>query len=194
MATHAQCYTSLDLPRPARAALPLLVLAACGLGFLADARLPVVVGLAVAALFGSAAAVRALVEWRELCAVRRTADRLIVHAPHSYEASELILWRSGELTAVEARERLVREFDHVLRQLDPGRLPSSSPLRRVSARKHEALLRVVAARIGDEKPVAARGLLLARELLRNPGSPLYAENGEALLARSLSRILGALEP
>jgi hypothetical protein len=33
-----------------------------------------------------------------------------------------------------------------------------------------------------------------RELLRSPSSPLYAEHAEEQLARTLSRVLGALEP
>jgi hypothetical protein len=194
MAAHAQHYSSLDLPRPFHAAWPLLALAACALAFEADPRLPWLLGLAAAASFVAAAGLRAWRVHHELEVVRRTADRLILQAPRGRDASELILWRSRELTAPEARAGLRRELERTLRQLDATRLPSSSPLRRAAARRHEDLLRAIAVRIGDERPVAARGVLLARELVRDPASPLYAEQAEALLARTLSRVRGALEP
>jgi hypothetical protein len=194
MAAHAPRYSSLDLPRPARAAWPLLALAACALAFEADPRLPWLLGLAAAGSFAAAAALRAWRAHRELEAVRRTADRLIVRTPRSLDASELILWRSAELTDREARAALRRELVRTIAQLDPRHLPSSSPLRRAPARRHEDLLRAIAARVGDRRPVAARGILLARELVRDPASPLYAENAEAQLARTLSRVRGALEP
>jgi hypothetical protein len=41
--------------------------------------------------------------------------------------------------------------------------------------------------------VTARGVLLARQLLRDPGSPLFSEEAEHLLPRALKRVLGALE-
>ncbi len=194
MAAQASRYSSLDLPRPLHAAAPLLALAAGALLFEADSRLPAVLGLVAAASFAAAAAVRIARAHRELRAVRRAADRLIVQAPRSRDASDLILWRSGELTASDARAALRRELERTIGQLDPGSLPSASPLRRGAARRHEDLLRAIASRIGDERPVSARGLLLARDLLRDPSSPLYAEDAEASLARTLSRVLGALEP
>jgi len=194
VATHASRYSALDLPRPFRTAAPFLALAAAAALFDIDPRLPWVVGLIGAVCFAAAAGVRWAQARSELAAVRRTADRLIVHSPYRHDAPELVLWRSRELTDGDARARLRREYERTLRQLDPRRLPSSSPLRRVSARKQEPLLRAIADRVGDEHPCSARGLVLARELLRSPSSPLYVEDGELQLARALSRILGALEP
>jgi hypothetical protein len=194
MAAHAPRYSSLDLPRPLRSAWPLLALAGCALAFEADPRLPWLLGAAAAACFAVAAGARMWRARRELAAVRGAADRLIVLAPRSHDASELVLWRSSELTAPEARAALRRELERTIRQLDPSTLPSSSPLRRVAARRHEDLLRLIALRVGDNRPVAARGILLAQRLVRDPASPLYAEDAEAQLARLLSRILGALEP
>jgi hypothetical protein len=194
VATHVQRYSSLDLPHPLRSAWPLLTLAAFALAFEADPRLPWVLGLGAALCFTVAAGARAALAHRELEAVRRTADRLIVRSPRARDASELILWRTEELTDAEARQKIRRELDRTIAQLDPRRLPSASPIRRVAARRHEDLLRAIAARVGDAQPVSARGLLLARQLVRDPASPLYAEGSEALLARGLTRILGALEP
>ncbi|HJQ74714.1 MAG TPA: hypothetical protein VJ814_07500 [Gaiellaceae bacterium] len=193
MATHVQRYSSLDLSRPLRSAWPLLALAAGALSFEADPRLPWLLGLAAAVCFLVAAGARGWRAHEELESVRRTADRLIIRAPRTRDASELILWRTEELTDSEGRARLRRELERTIAQLDPARLPSSSPLRRIAARRHEDLLRAIAQRVGDDRPVAARGILLARQLVRDPSSPLYAEDAEQLLARMLSRILGALE-
>jgi hypothetical protein len=194
MVAHASRSSSLDLPRPLRSARPLLALAAGTLAFEADPRLPWLLTLAAVSSFVAAAAIRAWRTHRELEAVRRTADRLIVRAPRSRDASELVRWRSAELTRCDARAALRREIERTIRQLDTGRLPSSSPLRRVAARQHEDLLRTISARLVDGQPVSARGIVLARNLVRDPASPLYAEDAEALLARTLSRVLGALNP
>jgi len=183
----------LDLPRPGRAAVPFALLCASALGFDADPRLRPV-ALASAALFAAAGAVRALAARRELQAVRRTADRLILHSGRLAETDALAMWRARELTAPARRHRLQHEVERTLRALGPGRLPSASPLHRPAARRNAELLRLLAARLGDERPVAARGMLLAAGLLRSPASPLYGERADALLPRALTRVLGALEP
>jgi hypothetical protein len=194
VATHAERPASLDLPRPFQAAWPLLALAVLALLLEIDPRLPWLLGLCGAACFSGAGAIRAWLARRELDAVRRTADRLIVYEPCSRNASALIRWRAEELTQPEERARLARELERTFRQLDPSRLPSASPLRRAASRHHEELLRRLAGRLADGGPVAARGILLTRQLLRDPASPLYAEGAEDLLARALTRALGALEP
>lgn len=195
MAAHAHRSTNLDLPSPWRAAAPLLVLAAVGLMLLIDPRLPWAAGIAAAVCFVAAAGVRTVRAERELAAVRRTADRLIIYEPHNTrDASELVRWREAELTSREHRRRLRREVELTLRRLDRGRLPSASPLRRAAARRHEELLNALAVRVGSGPPVAARGVLLAEQLLREPSSPLYDEEAEPSLARALTRVLGALEP
>lgn len=194
MATHAQRYPSLDLPRPWRAAAPLLVLAVLALLLEIDSRLPWLAGLVGALCFSTAGAVRSLQSRRELAAVRRTADRLIVHAPLARDPSELIRWRSLELTAPEHRERLACELGHLLAQLDERRLPSASPLRRPAARGQRDLLDRLDRRLRDGRPVTARGVLLAEDLLRSPSSPLFNDASPAVLPRVLARVLGALEP
>ena len=50
-----------------------------------------------------------------------------------------------------------------------------------------------AATLASDHPVTARGVLLARQLLRDPGSPLFSDESEHLLPRALTRVLGALE-
>ncbi len=193
MSAYARTQTVLDLPRPGRAALPFALLGVAALGFEADRRLPWIVGAIAAGSFGAAAALRAYRARRELEAVRRTVDRLIVLEPHSSETSALVRWRSLELTAPSYRRNLARETDRVLSMLDPGSLPGASPLRRLAARRSEDLLRLLSAKLASEHPVTPRGVLLARQLLRDPGSPLFSDESEHLLPRALKRVLGALE-
>jgi hypothetical protein len=185
---------TLDLPRPLKAAAPLVLLAALAGAVDLDPRLPWLVGAFGAICFGTAALVRAARARLELAAVRRTADRLIVHEARSGDASELVRWRCDELTSRDARDGLRREVEHVLAELDPRKLPSASPLRRPAARANEPLFVALAERLADSRPVTARGVLITRSLLRDGGSPLYAEGGALLLPRALRRALSALEP
>jgi hypothetical protein len=185
----ASMTSTLDLPRPGKAALPYAALALD-----VDPRLPWLAGVAGALLFATAGALRSLRARHELTAVRRTADRLIVHNPISRDASDLVRWRCTELTTRAQRESLRRDIDRVLRSLDPARLPSASPIKRPAARGSAELFAALASRLADERPVAARGILLAQGLLRDPASPLYADDADTLLAPALRRVTGALEP
>src|SRR5690348_10769122 len=187
-------YSALDLPRPRRAATAFAALAAAALALDADPSLPWIVGVAAAGLFGVAGTARTIQERRELSAVRRTADRLIVHAPTSRDASELVRWRCAELTRRDQRDRLARAVEATLRALDPARLPSASPLRRPEARGARDLLEALRTRLADERPIAARGIILTQILLQDAASPLYAAGPEQNLSRTLRRVLGALEP
>jgi hypothetical protein len=186
--------STLDLPRPGRAALPYAALALAALALDADPRLPWLAGAAGALLFATAGTVRTVRARHELVAVRRTADRLIVHTPLSGDASDLLRWRCAELTSPAQRESLRRDVQRMLLSLDPARLPSASPLKRPAARGSRDLFVTLATRLGDERPVAARGILLVQSLLRDPASPLYADDADTLLAPALRRVTGALEP
>src|SRR5215471_17479787 len=138
MATHAPSLGSLDLPRPGRAALPLVALALVALALEAapDLRLA---GVAAAGCFVLAAVVRAGRARAELRMVRRSADRLILADANAAEGSDIVRWRTLELVAPESREGLARELERTLRASDPARLPSASPLRRGVARRHQEL-------------------------------------------------------
>jgi hypothetical protein len=186
--------STLDLPRPARAAFPYVALAIAALALDVDPRLPWLAGVAAAVLFATAGAVRTVRAHHELAAVRRTADRLIVHNPISRDASDLVRWRCRELTTDAKRERLRRDIERLLRSLDPAKLPSASPLKRPAARSCTDLFTALAVRLGDEQPVAARGMLLAQSLLHDATSPLFADDADTLLAPALRRVTGALEP
>jgi hypothetical protein len=192
MATHAPSFGSLDLPRPVRAALPLVALAVVALALEAAPRLRLA-GVAAAACFALAAAVRAERARAELRAVRRAADRLILAGARGVEGSDIVRWRTLELVAPAMRQGLARELEQTLRSTDPARLPSASPLRRGVARRHRELLGRLEERMLDGRPVTARGVLLLRRLLREPGSPLYDEHAGDV-SRALARVLVELEP
>jgi len=192
MATHASPFGTIDLPRPGRAALPLLAVALVALALEADAQLRIA-GAAAAACFAVAAGVRAERARAELRAIRRSADRLILASAVGVEGSDVVRWRTLELVAPPTREGLARELDQTLRRIDSARLPSASPVRRGVARRHAEMLRRLEERMLDDRPVTARGVLLLRRLLHDAGSPLYdAHAGD--LSRALARVLLELEP
>jgi hypothetical protein len=192
MAAHAPSFGTLDLPRPVRAALPLLVLALVALALEASPQLRLA-GLASAACFALAAAVRAERAEAELRRIRRIADRLILVDPHAVEGSDVVRRRALELVAAENRQGLARELEQTLRRMDPARLPSASPLRRGPVRRHQKLLRQLQERMLDGRPVTARGMVLLRRLLQDPGSALYEEHAGDL-SRALAHVLVELEP
>jgi hypothetical protein len=194
VAAYANRSSTLDLPRPYRAAAPLVALALAAVLLDTDPSLPWAVGVLAGGCFAVSAAVRAARARLELAAVRRTADRLIVHDTRVRDASELVRWRCAELTARAELDSLAREVERVIDDLDPRKLPGASPLRRPAAGANRDVLHTIADRLGSSNEVSARGVLLVRSLLRDGGSPLYADDAEALLRRALVRALGALEP
>jgi hypothetical protein len=193
MAATAPRFGTIDLPRPWRAAGPLLVAAVLALALLGERPLREAAAIA-AGCFAVAAAVRGVQAYRELVRVRAAVDRLLLSDPRGGEVSELVQWRAHELSDHEGRQALRRELARTIHRLDPAHLPSASPLRRGPLRAHLDLLRGIERRLADERPVAPRGILLVRWLLRDAGSPLYRESSDEELARTLSRVRGALEP
>src|SRR5262249_30218430 len=139
MATHAPSFGSLDLPRPGRAALPLVALAVVALALQAAPQ-PRLARAAAPVCFALAAFRRAARAKADLATVRRAADRLILTDAHAAEGSDVVRWRTLELVATGSREGLARELEQTLRRTDPARLPSASPLRRGVARRHRELL------------------------------------------------------
>lgn len=192
MATHAQTFGTIDLPRPVRAALPLVALAAVALALEADPQLRLA-GAGATACFAVAALVRAERSRIELRAIRRTADRLILASAVGVEGSDVVRWRTLELLDPTTRQGLARELEQTLRRIDPARMPSASPLRRGVARRHGEMLRKLEERMLDGRPVTARGVLLLRRLLHDGCSPLYDEQAGDV-SRALARVLLELEP
>jgi hypothetical protein len=114
VASHVQSFGGIDLPRPGRAALPLLAVALVALALEAAPQLRLA-GLAAAACFAVAGMVRAEMARAELRAIRRSADRLIVAAAVGVEGSDVVRWRTLELVDPGNRHGLAR----VLVELEP---------------------------------------------------------------------------
>jgi hypothetical protein len=150
----------------ARAAAPFLAVGALVLTLGADPAVPWTGVLACAAAFGSAAFLRAL----EASAGARTARRAEQR---------------------RTRDQLSREIGRIIDASSPARLPSSSPLNRIAVRRCEEELGLLAVRLADDDPIAPEALSLARRLLREPSSPLFAEGGGRLLPTALARIAAA---
>lgn len=117
---------------------------------------------------------------RALQRERRVADGDIL-------ATELpplrLAWRVQELTRDEHRLDVARSLTQLVHGADRGALPGSSPVDRVAVRHARASLLALASRLADlDRPVAARGVLLANRLACDSRSPFY-DRARARLAR-----------
>src|ERR1700759_4408496 len=114
MASHAQSFGGVDLPRPGRAALPLLVVALVALALAAAPQLRLA-RAAGAACFAHATAFRADAARAERRAIRRSADRLILASAVGVEGSDVVRWRTLELVEAATPQRLARGVEEMLR-------------------------------------------------------------------------------
>ena len=194
MAAHAPDRAALALPRPLRSAAPLAALALAALALDAAPGLPWVAGVVGAGFFAAAALVRAAQQARELQRGRARADRLILQGQERARPPAVVQWRAEELTGTRHRQLVEAAAQRTLQHASGGLLPSASPLNRCAVREHEELIRLLAARLGDERPVAARGVLLAQHVLGDPESPLYDVDAGEDLGAALRHVLHALEP
>lgn len=185
--------SSVRVPRPWVAALPLLVLAAASATLDAAPRLPWTVGAAVAAFFFLAGLGRAGQRYIELCQLRAAADRLIRRDDTKLQHSPFLEWRAAELTRSGRRRTLARSLRHVVRELDPATLPGASPLNRRAARPYASRLGDLAHLLEDPATeVSPRGVLLAEAFLTAADSPLYNRARAADLGVELARVERAL--
>jgi hypothetical protein len=172
---------------PLRPAGPFLALAAGSLALDAAPQIPWLVGVAGAAFFAAAAGLRRAQFARGQRTARRVADQRILcgsGVPH---------WREEELVSSRARASRRREVERIVRAASAERLPSASPLNRTAVRQSTGLLVALAARLSDDRPVSAVGMLYVDQLLHDSASPLYGEHDD-LLPRAVTRVLGALAP
>ena len=101
----------------------------------------------------AAGSVRSVRAHHELVAVRRTADRLIVHSPHTRDASDLVRWRSQR--AHDTREARVaaprHRADARARSIRPG-----CRRRRRSSARPPAAARISSSASRPGSPTSAR--------------------------------------
>ena len=181
------------LPRPSirpasfRPGAPFLALAIVSLALDAAPNIPWAAGVAGAGVFAAAAGVRRVQFASGQRSARRVADQRILRG-HGVP-----VWREEELVSPRARAQRRREIARIVRSASADRLPSASPLNRTAVRQSAGVLRALAERLADDRPVSAAGILRVDQLLRDPSSPLYGEYDE-LLPRAVTRVLGSLEP
>jgi len=161
--------------------------------------------VAVAAGCVLVAAVRALLELRDLWALRRAADAVLRTGARVHPYSTLLTWRAGELTSRRNRKLLARSFRNLVRELERPALMSAAPLNRKQARERSDLLIALADRLADlDSSIRAQGVVLVEDFLTDgANSPLFAggysppgdrNNTRPELGPALEECLAALEP
>ena len=124
--------------------------------------------------------------WLERRRARAEADHWIGHGFESrYQ------WRVAELTTARERKLLARSLHSVLGEVNGSKLPGAIPTRVAALRPHAALLEAIEARLLDDAPVSALGVLSVDKLLTSPGSCLYMEVDD--VASCLTTVLEKLE-
>jgi hypothetical protein len=108
--------------------------------------------------------------WLERRRARSEADYWIRHG-----FDNRFQWRVDELTTARERKLCARSLRGVLGELAGTKLPGAAPLRTNQLRPHTALLAAIEARLLDDVPVSALGMLAVNELLTSPGSCLFSD-------------------
>jgi hypothetical protein len=124
--------------------------------------------------------------WLERRRARVEADYWI---GHGFETR--FPWRVEELTANRERRICARSLHSVLGELGGSLLPGAAPLRTRSLRPHISLLEAIEARLLDDAPVAAVGMLAVNALLTSADSCLFADVDD--VGSSLQAVLDQLE-
>lgn len=111
--------------------------------------------------------------WLDKRRARGEADRWIGHGFESRYP-----WRVAELTSARERKSCARAVHGVLDEVSGSKLPGPAPLRRASLRPNADVLEQIEARLKDDAPVSAAGMLALNELLTSPGSCLFTETDD----------------
>jgi hypothetical protein len=195
MATHAivGSRAHANVPSPLGAAAPLVALAVLALALDAAPGLPWEAGVAVSALFVSAATVRFLQKWIAVRRLRAIADRIILRNGDRPTASPLVAWRSAELTSRRHRRSVAADAARLARELDASTLPGAVPLNRAVVRPYRHELEALASALDGEQPIGARGVLTAERFLSSPASPLYDRAAADTLGPRLQRVITTLQ-
>jgi hypothetical protein len=126
--------------------------------------------------------VRAPIALRARVFVRRgMLDRLLAAGADPSWDLELAL-RTAQVTAPRKRRALAQSLVRAVRDVHgPPRWSCAAPLDREAVRAAAPALQALAADLTQEGTPAPQGIALARQLLQEPGSPLYAPGDEDAL-------------
>jgi hypothetical protein len=114
-------------------------------------------------------------------------DRLLAAGSDPCWDPELTL-RAAQVTAIERRRALAKGLERVVGDAHrPPRWTCSAPVDRRAVRATAPALRALAASLTEAAAVSPQGIALVEQLLRDPGSPLYAPGDEDAL-RECARI------
>ena len=129
---------------------------------------------------------------RELAAARRGADRDILrHRLPSLRHS----WRIAELVAPKNRLELARTIRTTVADAQQRYALNARPVNRRAVRNDAERLLALGDRLADiDRPVEARGVLLAQHLLSEESSPVYDPTRPEALPFYVDAALEALEP
>jgi hypothetical protein len=128
--------------------------------------------------------------WSRLARRRRAADLWLAGARGGLIPAEHA-WRAAELTSPHERRTLARGLRTTARAARARRPAGSVAITRPTVLPHVRALESLAAFLDDDSTaVAPAGVLAARRLLADPGSPLYF--GEGDLGEALSAIRSKL--
>ena len=138
---------------------------------------------------------RAKVALRVRVALRRgVLDRLLAAGADPSWDDELAL-RARQVTALRRRRGLADSFVRAVDEAHrPPRWTCAAPLARDAVRATAPELRALAAGLSEETAPAPQAISLAEQLLREPGSPLYAPGDESALREGVRLAREALRP
>jgi hypothetical protein len=129
---------------------------------------------------------------RSLRAARRAADTELALRK---SPPLRLAWRVEELVGTKNRLDLAHSLRTLVRDSSPRYVPAASPVNRIAVRPESEMLLAVAARLADlERPVSARGVVLADRLLTDGSGPLYDRDRVDELPAYLDSTIYALEP
>jgi hypothetical protein len=90
--------------------------------------------------------------------------------------------RAAQVTAARRRRALAESLERAIHDAHrPPRWTCAAPLDRDAVRAAAPELHALAAGLAEDPAPAAQGVALAEQLLRDPGSPLYAPGDEDAL-------------
>lgn len=116
-------------------------------------------------------------------------DRLLAAGGDPCWDAELAL-RAAQVTAAHRRRGLAKRLERAISDAHrPPRWTSAAPVDRSAVRAAAPALRALAAGLTEASAPAPQGVALVEQLLRDPGSPLYAPGDEDAL-RECARIAG----
>ncbi len=119
-------------------------------------------------------------------------DRMLAAGGEPHWDPELTL-RAAQVTSARRRQALAEGFERVIRDAHrPARWTCAAPLDRSAVRAAAPLLGALAAGLTDAR-AAPQGIALADQLLRDPGSPLYAPGDEEALSECARIACNALD-